>query len=161
MKRYHLFLLAFIIIAACTKTQTLPLYTPPLAKNFSVNSLNHTLDTVSVGDTIYLLAAGVASDSSKYIYTYLSVSSSAGAVSSVYNYGNPSAPIRLLKSYGSQTNGLYSWSDTIMVPGATLVPHKTKLTIVGNFIYQLSLSSEQGALSATDAGILNKTVYVQ
>jgi hypothetical protein len=161
MKRYLLLAIIIITVIACNKTTTLPSYTPPVAKNFSVTSLNHTLDTVNVGDTIYLSASGVASDSSKNIYTYLSVSSTVSGVSSVYNYGNAASPIKLPKNYANPTNGLYSWADSIMLPGATLVPHKTKLTIVGNFIYQLSLSSEQGTLSATDAGQLNKTVYVQ
>jgi len=161
MKLYHLLLLSLVVIASCVKTKTLPLYTPPIATNFSVKSLNHTLDSVNVGDTIYLVAAGVAADSSKYIYTYLTASSTVGGTSSLYTYGNAAAPVKLLKNYGSQTGGLYSWSDTILLPGATLVPHNTKLTIVGNFIYQLSLSSELGTLSATDAGIGNKTVYVR
>src|ERR1017187_7439033 len=153
MKRYFLLAIIIILGIACNKTNTLPSYTPPVAKNFSVTSLNHTIDTVNVGDTIYLNASGVASDSSQNIYTYLTASSSSGGVNSVYNYGSAAAPIKLPKNYGAQTNGLYSWAANIILPGATLVPHKTKLTIVGNFIYQLSLSSEQGILSAPDAGL--------
>jgi hypothetical protein len=161
MKRYFIPAIVILAIAACNKATTLPSYTPPVAKNFSVASLKHTQDSVNVGDTIYLTATGTASDSSQFIYTYLSASSSAGGIGSVFYYGSASSPVKLAKTYGTQTAGLYSWTSTIMLPGATLVPHKTKLTIVGNFIYQLSLSSEQGTLSATDAGLLNKTVYVR
>ena len=161
MKRYVIPAIILISIVACNKTTTLPVYTPPVAKNFSVTSLKHTQDSVNVGDTLYLTATGVASDSSQFIYTYLSVSSTIGGAGSIFYYGTASSPVKLSKNYGSQTNGLYSWTSNIMLPGATLVPHKTKLTIVGNFIYQLSLSSELGTLSATDAGMLNKTVYVR
>jgi hypothetical protein len=161
MKRYLIPAIVILAIAACNKTTTLPSYTPPVAKNFSVASLKHTQDSVNVGDTIYLTATGTASDSSQFIYTYLTVNATAGGVSSIFNYASGSSPVKLPKNYGAQTSGLYSWTSTIMLPGATLVPHKTKLTIVGNFIYQLSLSSEQGTLSATDAGLLNKTVYVR
>jgi hypothetical protein len=161
MKRYLIPVIVILAIVACNKTTTLPSYTPPVAKNFSVASLKHTVDSVNVGDTIYLTASGTASDSSQFIYTYLTVSSTIGGVSSIFNYASAAAPVKLPKNYGTQTAGLYSWTSTIMLPGATLVPHKTKLTIVGNFIYQLSLSSEQGTLSATDAGLVNKTVYVR
>jgi len=161
MKTYLILITIIISVIACNKTTTLPSYTPQVVKNFSVISLNHTADTVSAGDTIYLVATGTASDSSQNIYTYLTTNAASGGVNSVYNYGSAAAPIKLLKNYGTPTGGLYTWSDTIMLRGATLVPSGTKLTINGNFIYQLSLSSEQGTLSATDAGLVNKTVYVQ
>ena len=48
-----------------------------------------------------------------------------------------------------------------MLKGATFVPSKTKLSITGNFIYQLSLSSQQGTLTAADAGQSTKTIYVK
>jgi hypothetical protein len=66
----------------------------------------------------------------------------------------------LSRTIGAQTNGLYAWTSTIILVGATTVD-KAKLTITANFIYQLSLSSEQGKLAATDAGNPNKTVYVK
>jgi hypothetical protein len=161
MKRYILIVLIITAAASCVKKNVLPAYTPPLATNFSVTSLAHTKDTVNIGDTVYVNVAGNASDSSKSIYAYLSVSSAVNGSSSVYSVGTASAPIKLKPTFGSPASALYPWTATIMLPGATMVPHKTKLTITGNFIYQLSLSSQQGKLSATDAGILNKTVYVQ
>jgi len=148
-----------IFAVACVKYTTLPAYTPPVATNFSVSSLKHTADTVNVGDTIYLTASGTMADTTKAIYTYLTVASSAAGVTS-YTYGSAASPIKLSRTIGAQTNGLYAWTATIALPGATSVAN-TKLAITANFIYQLSFSSEQGKLSATDAGILNKTVYVQ
>ncbi len=161
MKRYLLFILIISGAAACVKKDVLPAYAPPIATNFSVTSLKHTRDTVNVGDTIYITVAGNASDSSKSIYGYFSVTSTVSGTGTVYNYGNASAPVKLKPIFGSPANGLYPWTATVMLPGATMVPSKTKLTITGNFIYQLSLSSEQGKLSATDAGLVNKMVYVQ
>ncbi len=161
MKKYFLFLFTIITIAACEKHDRLPTYTPPVAKNFTVTSLKHTMDTVNVGDTIYLIATGTASDSSQFIYTYITVTSSAGGLNPSYSYGTAAAPIKLSKNYMSSSAGLYTWTATIMLPGATFVPSGTKLTIAANFIYQLSLSSEQGTLSAADAGVTSKTVFVQ
>jgi hypothetical protein len=146
------------LILGCVKYTTLPAYTPPVTANFSVASLKHTADTVNLGDTVYLTATGTIYDTTKNIYAYLTVSSSAAGVST-YTYGSASAPIKLVRTIGAQTNGLYAWTSTIMLVGATTV-EKAKLTITANFIYQLSLSSEQGKLTATDAGIVNKTVYV-
>jgi hypothetical protein len=150
--------IAISIISGCVKSTNLPAYTPPVTTNFSVASLKHTADTVNLGDTVYLTAAGTISDTTKNIYTYLTVSSSAAGVST-YTYGSAATPIKLSRTIGAQTNGLYAWTSTIMLVGATTVD-KAKLTITANFIYQLSLSSEQGKLTATDAGIVNKTVYV-
>ena len=145
--------------SGCVKYTTLPAYTPPVTSNFSVISLKHTEDTVNVGDTIYLTATGTIYDTTKNIYVYLTVSSSAAGVSS-YTYGSASSPIKLSRTIGAATAGLYTWTSTITLPGATYIPD-TKLTITANFIYQLSLSSELGKLTATDAGQGNKTVYVE
>jgi hypothetical protein len=150
--------IAISIISGCVKSTNLPAYTPPVTTNFSVASLKHTADTVNLGDTVYLTAAGTVYDTTKNIYAYLTVSSSAAGVST-YTYGSAAAPIKLVRTIGAQTNGLYAWTSTIMLVGATTVD-KAKLTITANFIYQLSLSSEQGKLTATDAGLTNKTVYV-
>jgi hypothetical protein len=150
--------IAISIISGCVKSTNLPAYTPPVTTNFSVASLKHTADTVNLGDTVYLTATGTISDTTKNIYVYLTVSSSAAGVST-YTYGSASTPIKLSRTIGAQTNGLYAWTSTIVLVGATTVD-KAKLTITANFIYQLSLSSEQGKLTATDAGIVNKTVYV-
>ncbi|HTS44913.1 MAG TPA: hypothetical protein VMH01_10985 [Puia sp.] len=164
MKKFLLFFVVVlsVFIVACNKTTTLPNYTPTPSTIFSVSGLNHTEDTVNVGDTIYLVANGVMYDTTQNIYTYLSTSGTASGVSTTFNYGSSSSPIKLTRTIGAQNAaGLYTWTSTILLPGATWVPSKTKLTIVGNFIYQLSLSSQLGTLSATDAGQKNKTVYVQ
>jgi hypothetical protein len=161
-----IFLLSLIVsgvlIFSCSKKDTVPPYTPPVSANFSITSLKHTQDTVNVGDTIYLTATGTMYDTistQDNIYTYLTVSSSGSGVS-VYNYGSAAAPIKLSKTIGADSAGLFAWTATIALPGATFIAN-TKLTITANFIYQLTLSSEQGKLSATDAGIKNKTVFVQ
>jgi|SRR5579871_1117751 len=154
-----------VILVSCSKNATQPAYTPPVAKNFSVTSLKHTQDTVNVGDTIYLNVAGTMYDSSKNVYPYITATSS----SSSFSWGTPPAtlpstktPIKLSLVFGAVANGLYGWTSTIMLTGATQVPHKTTLTITGQFTYQLSLSSEGGGTaSATDAGQSTKTVYIQ
>jgi len=144
----------------CSKNNTVPAYTPPVAVNFTVTSMNHTADTVNVGDTIYLNVAGTMYDTLN-VYAYVTTKSSATG-SPVYSYGSSSSPVRLNCVLGSfNVSGMNPWTSTIMLTGVTSIPN-TKLTISANFIYQLSLSTEGGGLaSATDAGIANKTVYVQ
>jgi hypothetical protein len=164
MKKNLFFLLTILIVAivACDKSVNLPAYTPPVSKNFSVGSLKHTQDTVSVGDTIYLTATGTIYNTAKSIYAYLNITLSNAGVSTAYNYGSAAAPVTLTPVIGEKnTSGLYAWTSTITLPGATSVPSGTKLTVSANFIYQLSLSSEQGTLAATDAGVANKTILVQ
>jgi hypothetical protein len=152
-----------VLFFGCVKHNILPAYTPAFAKDFSVSSFNHTADTVNVGDTVYCTAEGTMSDTvtgQNNIYAYFTVVSSAPG-SPVYNFGTASSPIKLTKTLGAASNGLYGWTSTIAIVGATTTPN-SKLTITGNFIYQLSLSSEgNGTASATDAGVLNKTVFVQ
>jgi hypothetical protein len=149
-----------ILIFGCSKNNTLPAYTPPVSPNFTVTSLNHTQDTVNVGDTIYLNVAGTMYDTLN-VYTYLTATSSASGAP-VFTYGSAASPIKLSRVLtSSNVSGMNPWTSTIRLIGAT-VTHNSKLTITGNFIYQLSLSSEGGGTAtAADAGIANKTVYVQ
>jgi hypothetical protein len=166
MKKTFLFSLiaATIVMIACNKTTTLPPYTPPVAANFSIKTLAHTADTVNVGDTIFLTATGTMSDTvsaESAVYAYITSSYTVSGASVVYNYGSATSPVKINRVIGANSNGLFAWTATIPLYGATAVPHKTKLTIVANFQFQSSFSSEQGALSASDAGIKNKTVYVQ
>jgi hypothetical protein len=162
MKKMILYLLiaTAILVLSCSKSTTLPPYTAPVVVNFTVTSLNHTLDTVSVGDTIYLNVAGTMYDTLN-VYAYLTVTSSASGAP-VFNYGSASSPIKLTRALGSSNaSAMNPWTSSIRLIGAT-VTHKSKLTIIANFIYQLSLSSEgNGTATATDAGVLNKTIYVQ
>ena len=153
-------IISSVLIFACSKNNTVPAYTPPVAVNFTVTSLNHTADTVNVGDTIYLNVAGTMYDTLN-VYAYLTTKSSATG-SPVYTYGSSSAPIKLNRVLGSSNaSAMNPWTSTIMLTGVTSVANTT-LTISANFIYQLSLSTEGGGLaSATDAGIANKTVYVR
>ena len=156
-------LLAAVIIS-CNKTTTLPAYTPAVTTNFSAKTLNHTKDSVNVGDTIYLNATGIVYDTTKNISVFFTSTYTASGVSSVYNYGSAAAPVKVNRVIGAQTNGVYAWSATIPLIAATNVPHKTALTIVGNFTYQLSFSSQQGNLSVADVSPNNskiKTVYVK
>jgi hypothetical protein len=179
MKKIILFSLitATLLIAACDKGVNLPAYTPATATNFAVTALNHTVDSVNVGDTLYLVASGTIADTASFISdtsksvhlltAYLTSSFSAYSVSQVQNFGSATAPITLKMAFGPQNSaGLYTWTSTIELIGATAVPHKTKLTIAANFIYQLTLSSQQGTLTASDAGIAGatkpaKTIYVR
>ena len=153
-------IISSVLIFACSKNNTVPAYTPPVAVNFTVTSLNHTADTVNVGDTIYLNVAGTMYDTLN-VYAYLTTKSSATG-SPVYTYGSSSAPIKLNRVLGSSNaSAMNPWTSTIMLTGVTSIANTT-LTISANFIYQLSLSTEGGGLaSATDAGIANKTVYVR
>jgi hypothetical protein len=162
MKKIFLFLLicSGILIFSCTKNTIVPPYTPPVANNFTVTAMNHTKDTVNVGDTIYLTVAGTMYDTLS-VYTYLTIKSSASG-SPVYSYGSSAAPIKLTRVLGSSNvNDVNPWTSTIKVTGITSIPN-SKLTISGNFIYQLSLSSQGGGLAtANDGGVVNKTVSIQ
>lgn len=163
--RNKIFITLVVLITAaaigCAKHQFLPVYTPPVSKVFTVSSLKHTADTVNVGDTVWLNAAGTIYDTSKAVYVYLTSTYTANGASTVYSYGSSSSPIKIKYATGASTNGVFAWTATIPLIGATQVPIKTKLTIAGTFQYQLSLSSElASSLSITDAGQGNKTVYV-
>jgi hypothetical protein len=153
-------ILSGAIVISCTKNTVVPPYTPPVATNFTVTTMSHTKDTVNAGDTIYLNVSGTMYDTLN-VYTYLTTKSSATG-SPVYSTGTSSAPIKLNRILGtSNVTGMNPWTSIIMLTGLTSI-HNSKLTISANFIYQLSLSSEGGGLAtATDAGITNKTVYVQ
>jgi hypothetical protein len=95
------------------------------------------------------------------IYAYLTTKSTSTG-SPVYSTGSSSAPIKLNRMLVSANpTDVNIWTSTIALTGLTSI-HGSKLTITGNFIYQLSLSSEGGGLaSAADAGLINKTVFVQ
>ena len=56
MKKIILLLLTLlcIIFFSCTKNWVVPAYAPPVTTNFTVTSMNHTKDTVNVGDTIFM-----------------------------------------------------------------------------------------------------------
>ena len=162
MKKIFLFSLicSGVLVFSCTKNSIVPPYTPPVTTNFTVTSMNHTKDTVNVGDTIYLTVAGTMYDTLN-VYTYLTIKSSATG-SPVYSYGSSSSPIKLTRVLGSSNvSDINPWTSTIRLTGVTSIAN-SKLTISGNFIYQLSLSSEGGGLaSATDGGVVNKTVLIQ
>jgi len=153
-------ILVGLMVISCTKNSVVPVYTPPVTTNFTVASLNHTKDTVNVGDTIYLNVVGSMYDTLN-VYAYFTTKSSATG-SPVYSTGSSSAPVKLNRVLGtSNVSGMNPWTATVILTGLTSIPN-TKLTISANFIYQLSLSSEGGGLAtATDAGVVNKTVFVQ
>jgi hypothetical protein len=162
MKNIYLFplIVSVTLVFSCTKNSVVPAYTPPVSTNFTVTSLNHTKDTVNVGDTIYLNVAGTMYDTLN-VYAYLTAKSSASG-SPVYSYGSSSLPVKLIRILGSSNvSGMNTWTSTILLTGITSIAN-SKLTISANFIYQLSLSSEGGGLAtAADAGVGNKTVYIQ
>lgn len=162
MKNILLFslILCCTVFLSCSKGTEIPPYTPPVSNNFTVTSMNHTRDTVNVGDTIYLDVSGTMYDTLN-IYAYLTTKSTSTG-SPVYSTGSSSAPIKLNRMLVSANpTDVNIWTSTIALTGLTSI-HGSKLTITGNFIYQLSLSSEGGGLaSAADAGLINKTVFVQ
>jgi hypothetical protein len=152
--------LAIALAFGCSKGVTLPVSQPSII--FTASTLNHTADSVNVGDTIHLQVTGTMSDTTKTISAYLVTTFTAGGVSGVYNYGNSSSPVKLNRTILSNNGGLYSWTATIIMPGATNVPHKTALTVTATLEYQLSLSSElPTSLTLTDKGVKNKTIYVR
>jgi hypothetical protein len=163
IKKLSLFsLIGFmVLIVACDKGTDLPAYTPPVTVNFTADSVHHTSDSVNVGDTIYLSATGSMYDTTQNIYVYLISSYTASSVSTTYNYGSATSPVKISRTIGTQFPINWLWSSTIALPGATNVPHKTVLTISGNYIYQLNLSSQQGKVALIDAGIKKKTIYVR
>ncbi len=160
MKKYIFFFAIILAIVACNKTTTLPAYTSPATSNLKVTSLKHTEDTVNVGDTVYLTATGSIYDTLA-VYAYFTVSSSATG-SPVYTIGSSSSPI-LLSTVLNTKNiaGTNTWTAIIPLTKITSVAN-SKLTITGNFVSQLTLSS-QGSNTATvaDAGQTTKTIYVQ
>ena len=162
MKNILLFslILSCAVFLSCSKGTEIPPYTPPVTNNFTVVSMSHTKDTVNVGDTIYLDVSGTMYDTLN-VYAYLTTKSTS-AGSPVYSTGSSSAPIKLKTVLATNNpSAVNSWTSTIALIGLSSA-HGSKLTITGNFIYQLSLSSEGGGLaSAADAGLINKTVYVQ
>jgi hypothetical protein len=162
MKNIFLYslILSGILVFGCTKNSVVPPYTPPVATNFTVTSMNHTKDTVNVGDTVYLNVSGSMYDTLN-VYSYVTIKSSATG-SPVYSSGSSSSPVKLNRILGSSNvSGLNTWTSTIRVTGVTSIAN-SKLTITANFIYQLSLSSQGGGLAtATDAGVANKTVFIQ
>lgn len=164
-KKFLLFLSVLIagaVAISCNKSKALPVVFPSPTYVFTASTLNHTKDSVNVGDTVYLTATGTVYDTTKTISAYLTTTYSSGS----YTYGTAAAPIKLTRTIGAQAaSGLYAWTATILLPGATTVPHKTALTITSTFVYQLSLSSQLPAsLTLTDAGTPGakvKTVYVR
>jgi len=162
MKKLLLFslMLSVAVILSCSKGTEVPTYSPPVGNNFTVTSMSHTKDTVNAGDTIYLNVSGTMYDTLN-VYAYLSTKSTATG-SPVYSTGSSSSPIKLNRILATNNpTDMNAWTSVIILTGVTSV-HGSKLTISGNFIYQLSLSSEGGGLAtAADAGLINKTVYVQ
>ncbi|MBS1918371.1 MAG: hypothetical protein JST87_19050 [Bacteroidetes bacterium] len=161
MKKFILISIVVAAVVACNKTTTLPTYTPPVSKNLVVKTFAHTADTVNVGDTIYLTATGTVYDSLN-LYGYFSISSSSTG-SPVYTVGSSSSPIKLATALATKNpTDTNSFVATIVLPKLTNVSG-SKLTVTGNFVYPLSLSS-QGANIVTgvaDAGQLTKTIYIQ
>lgn len=164
MRNRSLIALVVLITAAaigCAKHQFLPTVTPPVSKIFTVTSLNHTADTVNVGDTVYLDASGTIYDTSKAIYVNMTASYTANGASTVYNYGSASSPVKVKYVTGADSAGVFAWTATIPLIGATDVPVKTKLTVAATFQYQLSFSTELPAsLTVSDAGQKTRTIYV-
>lgn len=150
-------------IAGCVKSAALPVSPPSPSQIFTPGSLKHTADTVNVGDTVQLNASGSIWDTTKTISVFLTATYG-GATAGSFNYGTVTAPILVKRVINPALNssGLYPWTATIALPGATLVAHKTTLAITATYVYQLSLSSQlPPSMSATDAGIKTKTVYVK
>src|SRR5215472_9239192 len=115
-------------IASCVKSDTLPVYTPSPTVIFTPGSLKHTADIVHVGDTVQLAASGTVWDTTKTISVFLSATYG-GASSGSFNLGTAASPILVKRVINPTVNssGLYPWTATIVLPGATSVAHKTTL----------------------------------
>jgi len=163
-KKFLLFLSVLIagaVAISCNKSKALPVYSPSPTYVFTAGTLKHTKDTVNVGDTISLTATGTVYDTTRAISVFLTSTYSTGSSS----YGTAAAPVAVKRVIGAQSNGVYAWTATLLLPGATSIPHKTALTISATFSYALTLSSQLPAsLTLTDAGTPGakvKTVYVK
>jgi hypothetical protein len=155
-------ILAAAVVISCNKTTTLPVSNPTPTDIFTATSLSHTKDSVNVGDTVYLNVAGTVYDTTKAIYAWLTSTDTVSGTIDVYNSGSAASPITVKRKIGAQSNGLYTWSATIPLVGATYVPAKTVLTITASFQYQLSLSTQlPSSLTLKDAGVKKKTVFVK
>lgn len=151
--------LCMILIISCTKYTTLPLYTPSPTNIFSIGTLAHTSDSLNVGDTIKLNATGHIYDTTKTISVYFTATSTSPVY--VFTSGTYANPVKISRTIGAMdATGTYTWSSTITLPNATIT-HKTALTIAANFVYQLTLSSQLGALTVADAGVKSRMVYVR
>lgn len=163
-KKYFLLLsvLAVAVAISCNKSTALPVITPSPATIFTPGKLNHTKDSINVGDTVYLNAAGTVWDTTRTISVFLTANYG-GPTAGTYIYGTVAAPIKVNRVIGAlNSNGLYAWTATILLPGASAVTHKTTLAISATYVYQLSLSSQlPSSMSATDAGVKTKTVFVK
>jgi hypothetical protein len=153
-----------LIIVSCSKGTVLPKQSN-VNVVFAADPVHHTKDSVSVGDTLTLTASGVISDTTQNIYVYLISTYTGSGLAGTFTYGTTAVPVKVARiinvgSYNS-TYGLYNWTATLTLTGATTLPHKTTLTITGNYIYQLSTSSVLGSLAVTDAGVKNKTIYIK
>src|ERR1700682_2530577 len=97
IKKFVLFSIAGIAVlaTACEKGTDLPPYIPPVTTNFTADSVHHTLDSVNVGDTIYLTATGRMYDTTQNINVYLIAGYTASGVSTTYNYGTALSPVKL------------------------------------------------------------------
>ncbi len=171
-KKNLLFLsvLAIVVISvvSCVKSATLPTKTPSPATIFTAGKLNHTKDSVNVGDTIYLNATGTVWDTTQSISVFVTATSGDSTATAfnptgTFVMGSSVAPVKVNRVIGAlNASGLYAWTATITLPGATGVAHKKRLAITSTYIYQLSLSSQLPAsVTSTDAGIKIKTVYIK
>jgi hypothetical protein len=149
-----------VVVLGCSKGTEIPPYSPPVTNNFTVSSMSHTKDTVNTGDTVYLNVAGTMYDTLN-VYGYFTIKSTATG-SPVYSSGSSASPIKINRVLATNNpTDMNAWTSTVILTGVTSVSG-SKLTITGNFIYQLSLSSQGGGLAAAaDAGVLNKTVFVK
>jgi hypothetical protein len=162
MKNIFLFFLILVsaVFLSCSKGIEIPPYNPPVSNNFTVTSMSHTKDTVNTGDTVYLNVTGMMYDTLN-VYAYFTIKSTATGAP-VYSTGSSSSPIKINRILATNNpTDINAWTSTVAITGVTSVTG-SKLTITGNFIYQLSLSSQGGGLAAaSDGGVLNKTVFVQ
>lgn len=164
MKKLVSFLIsASFLIIACNKEEQLPTYKSSVPVIFSVNSrMSHTIDTVNLGDTIYLTASGTIADTantfSSSFKMFTGNVSASGAFTSSGNLAGAAfiSPLPRLISAPVAPSALFGWVAPIAVP-CPPVAHKTNILISGSFENSVSLSSQLGNQSASDS----KPIYVR
>lgn len=153
MKKIFLFLLitSGVVIWACNKTTTLPVYKPTTI--FSVNSkLTHSKDSIlNSGDTVLLFAQGNISDTTgKYtISATVKATDTTGALNPVTTTFTKSIKAAY-DTAGLGASGLFHWKTTLSLPIPPLAS-KTGVKTTATFAYSLNISSGFGNLVGTDS----------
>jgi hypothetical protein len=153
MKKMFFYLLAGAgcLVFACQKHDTLPPYSASTI--FQVTAkMTHTKDTIkSAGDTIFIIAQGGISDTSKtYTISATLKATDTTALANLISGAYYKTITATFDTIGLGTSGLYRWTSTLAFP-MPAVAAKTKIKTTALFTYSLGLSSQTGNQTATDS----------